>query len=216
MKYHPAIGLEIHVELDTKSKMFCSCKNDPEEKKPNTNVCPICLGHPGTLPVINKKAIKKVIKTGLALNCEISKSFWFDRKNYFYPDLPKGYQISQHHTPICKSGFLKISDKKIRVREIHLEEDTCKLYHKKDFSLVDCNRSGVPLMELVTEPDLASGQEAKKFSQEFILILRRLGISNADMEKGQMRIEANVSVSKDPKKLGTRTELKNIKGTFSF
>jgi len=212
MKYLPAIGLEVHIELNTKSKMFCSCLNDPNETHPNINVCPVCLGHPGTLPVINKEAVKKVIKTGIALNCEISRDCWFDRKNYFYPDLPKGYQISQRFVPLCKSGFLEIEGKRIRIREIHLEEDTCKLLHLKgaDFSLVDCNRSGVPLMELVTEPDLTSGKEARKFAQELQLILKYLNVSNADMEKGEMRIEANVSISKNPKKLGTRVELKNI------
>jgi len=212
MTYYPAIGLEVHIELNTKSKMFCGCPNDPNEREPNVNVCPVCLGHPGTLPVINKEAVKKVIKTGQALNCQISEHCWFDRKNYFYPDLPKGYQISQHFMPLCKSGFLEVSGKKIRIREVHLEEDTCKLLHPKgaDFSLIDCNRSGVPLMELVTEPDLSSGKEARKFAQELQLILRYLNVSDADMEKGQMRIEANVSLSETKGKLGTRTELKNI------
>ena len=210
--FYPKIGIEVHVELNTKSKMFCSCLNNPDERAVNNNVCPICLGHPGTLPVINKNAVRKVIKTGLALNCKIAKNSYFDRKNYFYPDLPKGYQISQHFAPFCKNGFLKIAGKKIRIREIHLEEDTCKLLHPKgaDYSLVDCNRAGVPLMELVTEPDLSSGQEVKDFARELHLILRYLGVSDADMEKGQMRIEANVSVSKNKNKLGTRTELKNI------
>ena len=210
--YYPKIGIEVHVELNTKSKMFCSCLNDPDEMDANAQVCPICLGHPGTLPVINKQAVKKVIKTGLALNCKIAKNAYFDRKNYFYPDLPKGYQISQHFAPFCKNGFLKIAGKKIRIREVHLEEDTCKLLHpkNKDFSLVDCNRSGIPLMELVTEPDLSSGQETKDFARELHLILRYLDVSEANMEKGQMRIEANVSISKHKNKLGTRTELKNI------
>jgi len=224
-KYQPAIGLEIHIELNTKSKMFCSCLNDPEEKHPNVNICPICLGHPGTLPTINKEAVKKVIKTGLALNCKIPQISKFDRKNYFYPDLPKGYQISQYDAPLCIEGFLEIETrnqrpeaKKIRIRRIHLEEDTGKLIHKGNYSLVDFNRAGVPLMELVTEPDLASAKEARKFAEELQLILRYLDVSNADMEKGQLRVEANVSLQHEnpnsktqiPKKLGTKVEIKNL------
>ena len=209
-KFYPTIGLEIHVELKTKTKMFCSCLNDPQEKHPNVNICPICLGHPGTLPVINKEAVKKVIKVGLALNCEISKISFFERKNYFYPDLPKGYQISQYQTPLCKNGFLEIDGRKIRIRRVHLEEDTGRLLHEKNYSLVDFNRAGVPLMELVTEPDIKSAKEARKFAQELQLILRYLGVSDADMEKGQMRIEANVSLSKKENELGTKVEIKNL------
>ena len=209
-KFYPTIGLEIHVELKTKTKMFCSCLNDPQEKHPNVNICPICLGHPGTLPVINKEAVKKVIKVGLALNCEISKISFFERKNYFYPDLPKGYQISQYQTPLCKNGFLEINGRKIRIRRVHLEEDTGRLLHEKNYSLVDFNRAGVPLMELVTEPDIKSAKEARKFAQELQLILRYLGVSDADMEKGQMRIEANVSLSKKENELGTKVEIKNL------
>ncbi len=209
-KFYPTIGLEIHVELKTKTKMFCSCLNDPQEKHPNVNICPICLGHPGTLPVINEEAVKKVIKVGLALNCEISKISFFERKNYFYPDLPKGYQISQYQTPLCKNGFLEIDGRKIRIRRIHLEEDTGRLLHEKNYSLVDFNRAGVPLMELVTEPDIKSAKEARKFAQELQLILRYLGVSDADMEKGQMRIEANVSLSKKENELGTKVEIKNL------
>jgi aspartyl-tRNA(Asn)/glutamyl-tRNA(Gln) amidotransferase subunit B len=210
MKYYPKIGLEIHIELKTKSKMFCSCKNDPEERHPNINICPVCLGHPGTLPVINQEAVKKTIKTGLALNCEISRHTFFERKNYFYPDLPKGYQISQYSTPLCKNGFLEIDGKKIRIRRIHLEEDTGRLIHEKDCSLVDFNRAGIPLMELVTEPDIESPKEARKFAEELQLILRYLDVSNADMEKGEMRVEANISVSEKRDTLGTKVEIKNL------
>jgi aspartyl-tRNA(Asn)/glutamyl-tRNA(Gln) amidotransferase subunit B len=211
-EYFPTIGLEIHVELKTNSKMFCSCSNPSETAEPNSLVCPICLGHPGTLPVINKRAMEMVIMVGLALNCEINEQTFFDRKNYFYPDLPKGYQISQHFTPICTNGYLEVEGKKIRIREVHLEEDTCKLIHSKkdNSSLIDCNRSGVPLMELVTEPDIESAEQTAKFGQELHLLFRYLGVSEADMEKGEMRIEANVSLSSQKGKLGTKVELKNI------
>jgi len=210
MELIPKIGLEIHIELKTRSKMFCSCKNDPDEKHPNINICPVCLGHPGTLPVINREAVRKTIKTGLALNCEISRHTFFERKNYFYPDLPKGYQISQYSTPICKNGFLEIDGKKIRIRRVHLEEDTGRLIHEKDYSLVDFNRAGVPLMELVTEPDIESPKEARKFAEELQLILRYLDVSDADMEKGQMRVEANISLSSKKGVLGTKVEIKNL------
>src|SRR3989344_2037104 len=209
--YQPTIGLEIHVELKTKSKMFCSCFNDPDEKQPNINVCPICMGHPGTLPVINEEAVKKVIKTGLALNSSIPENSKFDRKNYFYPDLPKGYQISQYDEPLCKGGFLTVDGRKIDITRVHLEEDTGKLIHPAgtEYSLVDFNRAGIPLMELVTEPDITSAKEAKRFAEELRLILRYLGVSDADMEKGEMRVEANISLG-DGKKLGTKVEIKNL------
>lgn len=208
-EYKTTIGLEIHAELNTKSKMFCSCKNDPLEKNPNVNICPICTAQPGSLPVANEEAIRKVVKTGLALNCKIASESKFDRKNYFYPDLPKGYQISQYDMPFCEKGFLLIGSRKINITRIHLEEDTGKLTHLGNDSLVDFNRAGVPLMEMVTEPDIVSGEEARKFSQEFQLILRYLGVSEADMEKGQMRVEVNISLSKT-KKLGTKVEIKNL------
>jgi aspartyl-tRNA(Asn)/glutamyl-tRNA(Gln) amidotransferase subunit B len=210
-KYQPVIGLEIHVELNTKTKMFCSCLNDSDEEKANTNVCPVCMAHPGTLPVINKEAVKKTIKTNLALNCKIAEKSKFDRKSYFYPDLPKGYQISQYHLPLGQSGFLEIDSKKIRIERIHLEEDTGRLIHddEKETSLVDFNRAGVPLMELVTEPDVRSAKEARKFAEELQLILRYLGVSLANMEKGQMRIEVNISLRKGGK-MGTKVEIKNL------
>jgi len=211
MEYQPIIGLETHVELKTKTKMFCGCKNDPNEKRPNFNICPICTAQPGSLPVINKEAVRKVIKTGLAFNCRIPEYSKFDRKNYFYPDLPKNYQISQLYQPLCKKGFLEIDGKKIRIREVHLEEDTGRLVHPEgvDYSLVDFNRAGIPLMELVTEPDLNSAKEARKFAEELQLILRYLDVSDTDMEKGQLRVEANISLG-EKGKLGTKVEIKNL------
>ncbi|MGC9968125.1 MAG: Asp-tRNA(Asn)/Glu-tRNA(Gln) amidotransferase subunit GatB [Minisyncoccia bacterium] len=200
-EYSPTIGLEIHAELKTRTKMFCDSLNDPEEKHPNVNVCPVCLGHPGTLPVPNKQAIEDVIKVGLALGGRVNEITKFDRKNYFYPDLPKGYQISQYDQPLVTGGALN----GVRIRRVHLEEDTGTLVHAGGASLVDYNRSGVPLMELVTEPDLRSADDTTAFAREFQLILRFLGVSDADMEKGEMRIEANVSLD-----MGTKIELKNI------
>lgn len=210
----PTIGLEIHIEAKTNSKMFCSCKNDPEEKEPNKNTCPICLGHPGALPTINKEAIEKIILAGMALNCEIKNYSRFDRKSYFYPDLPKGYQITQFDFPICKNGHLDVhlddgTIKRIRINRIHMEEDTARLVHEGNSTLVDFNRSSVPLMELVTEADINSAEEAKKFAQELQLILKYNDISGANMEKGQMRCEVNISLS-ETEKLGTKVEVKNL------
>ena len=225
MDYNPTIGLEIHVELATKSKMFCSCKNDSDEKSPNLNICPVCMAHPGTLPVINKEAVKKVIKTALALNCQIQKKTHFERKNYFYPDLPKGYQISQYSAPLSKKGYLdiqvitgsKVENKKIKIERIHLEEDTGRLIHPQgtNYSLIDFNRAGIPLMELVTEPDIHSVPEARGFIRELQLILRYLGVSDANMEKGEMRAEVNISlrsskIKTQNSKLGTKVEIKNL------
>ncbi|MCK5413206.1 MAG: Asp-tRNA(Asn)/Glu-tRNA(Gln) amidotransferase subunit GatB [Candidatus Pacebacteria bacterium] len=213
MKYEAVIGMEVHVELKTESKMFCTCANNPDETKPNKNVCPICMGHPGTLPVANKKAIEYVIKTGLAMECEIAEFSKFDRKNYFYPDLPKGYQISQYDKPLCENGNVMINDKKIGITRIHMEEDTGKLLHPKgaDYSLVDLNRAGTPLMELVTEPEITSSTEAKEFCKQFQLIVRYIGVSDADMEKGHMRCEVNISLKPEgQKEFGTKVEIKNL------
>ncbi len=220
MKYIPTIGLEIHAELNARSKMFCGCLNDANESHPNVNVCPICMAHPGTLPVINKEAVKKVLMAGKALGGKWAEYTRFDRKNYFYPDLPKGYQISQNNYPLVSGGNLL----GVRITRIHLEEDAGKLVHVNDGSLVDFNRAGRPLMELVTEPDIKSGEEAANFARELQLIFRYLEISDADMEKGQMRVEANISIkplnnldTRCPSalghrvsKLGTKVEVKNL------
>ncbi|TSC53090.1 MAG: Aspartyl/glutamyl-tRNA(Asn/Gln) amidotransferase subunit B, partial [Parcubacteria group bacterium LiPW_39] len=209
MKYEPTIGLEIHVELKTKSKMFCSCANGfGLEKEPNINICPVCTGQPGVLPVINEEAVHMVIKAGLALKGQIADFAKFDRKNYFYPDLPKGYQISQYDKPLVRGGYLNVGDvnglSRVRIREIHLEEDTGTLNHPAgvNYSLVNLNRAGVPLMELVTEPDIKSGSQAREFCRELQLIFRYLGISDAEMENGQMRCEVNISLR--PAQLGLR------------
>lgn len=225
MNYDVIIGLEIHTALKTKSKMFCSCDNSLSIK-PNTNVCPICLGHPGTLPVANKQAIDWTILLGLALGSTINKQSKFDRKNYFYPDLPKGYQISQYDQPLCEGGFLKTNNHTISITRIHLEEDTGKLSHPTgaDYSLVDFNRAGTPLVEMVTEPVIPDAATAKAFCQHFQQILRYLDISGADMEKGEMRCEANISlqtkgswkytkgqiVPVGKKVLNSKVEVKNI------
>jgi aspartyl-tRNA(Asn)/glutamyl-tRNA(Gln) amidotransferase subunit B len=218
MKYIPTIGLEIHAELRTKSKMFCSCANDTDEKRPNMNICPICLGHPGTLPVLNKAAIRNVILVGHAIGGTIADYTEWDRKNYFYPDIPKGYQISQYKYPLVTGGSVQAGDKKIALTRIHLEEDTAKSTHGQgksaDESLVDFNRAGVPLLELVTEPVIHDAETAGAFAREFQLLLRTLGVAEANMEKGELRVEANVSVASEADtaalKFGTKTEVKNL------
>ena len=215
--YTPTIGLEIHAELKTKTKMFCNSKNDPDELRPNVNICPVCMGHPGTLPVINKEAVRDVLRVGIAIGGEISDFTEFDRKNYFYPDIPKGYQISQYKYPLVKGGILN----GVKITRVHLEEDTATSLHEEGdlpdgeagYSLIDFNRAGVPLMELVTEPVIHSAKEASDFAKEFQLLLRYLGVSEANMEKGEMRVEANISISlwtPDVYKLGTKTEVKNL------
>ena len=203
--YKPTIGLEIHAELKTKTKMFCNSKNDPDEKEPNVNICPICIAHPGTLPVINKQAVKHVLKMGLAVGGTLADFTEFDRKNYFYPDIPKGYQISQYKYPLVSRGNLRGVD----ITRIHLEEDTARSQHEGDHSLIDFNRAGVPLMELVTEPVIKDAITAVEFARELQLILRYLGASDANMEKGEMRVEANISISKTDT-FGTKVEIKNL------
>lgn len=218
--YEAVIGLEVHVQLKTKSKMFCSSSADYFGATPNSYVCEVCLGLPGALPVINEKALKSAIKIGLALNCQISENTRFDRKNYFYPDLAKGFQISQFDKPVSKTGWIMVGEKKVRVNRAHLEEDTGKLIHatvnEERVSLVDFNRSGVPLLEIVSEPDLSSPEEAKEYAKKLHLILRYLGVADADMEKAGMRFDANVSIrEKGETALGVKVEVKNI-NSFRF
>lgn len=206
-KYTLTVGLEIHAELKTRTKMFCDSKNDPEASEPNTNICPVCMAHPGTLPVINKEAVKSVVKVGLAMGGMVADFTEFDRKNYFYPDIPKGYQISQYKYPIVSGGELA----GVQVTRVHLEEDTATSKHDRgDYTLIDFNRAGVPLMELVTEPVIHSPEAAAAFAKELQLLLRYLDVSNANLEKGEMRVEANISVSAEAGKLGTKCEVKNL------
>ncbi len=225
-KHEAVIGLEIHVQLRTQSKMFCRCGNRADDAKPNELTCPVCLGLPGALPVPNRTAVEWALKAALALGCEIPTESKFDRKQYFYPDLPKGYQISQYDQPLGGPGTFEfdlpedgqVVTKKIRITRLHLEEDAGKLTHPKgaDHSLVDLNRAGTPLIEIVTEPDFRSPAEAKRFLQELRRLMRYLGISDADMEKGHLRADANVSLRPSgAKELGTKTELKNL-NSFRF
>ena len=204
--YIPTIGLEIHAELKTHTKMFCDSKNDPHYGEPNAHICPICMGHPGTLPVINMQAVKHVLKVGIALKGELATYTEFDRKNYFYPDIPKGYQISQYQYPLVKGGVLR----DVAITRVHLEEDTARSLHDQgEGSIIDYNRAGVPLMELVTEPVIHDAKTAGDFARELQLLLRTLGVSDAHMEKGEMRVEANISVS-DSQTFGTKVEVKNL------
>jgi len=216
-EYEPVIGLEVHAHLKTKSKAFCGCPTN-FGAEPNTQVCPVCLGMPGVLPVVNKSMVAFAIKVGLALDCTISNTTKFDRKNYFYPDLPKGYQISQYDEPICKAGHITIKNKKIRVHRAHMEEDAGKLVHAgaaglhgSDYSLVDYNRGGVPLLEIVSEPDITSPEEARLYLTELRNILRYIDVCDGNLEEGSFRCDANVSIRPvGTKELGTRTEIKNL------
>ncbi|KKU79351.1 MAG: Aspartyl/glutamyl-tRNA(Asn/Gln) amidotransferase subunit B [Parcubacteria group bacterium GW2011_GWA2_47_7] len=206
MAYKTTIGLEIHAELKTITKMFCRCKNDPDEARPNWNICPVCTAQPGSLPVINKSAVKHVLRVGTALGSQLADFTEWDRKNYFYPDIPKGYQISQYKYPLISGGTLAGVD----ITRVHLEEDTGSSRHDKgDYSLIDYNRAGVPLMELVTEPVIHDAETAMRFAKELQLLLRYLGASDANMEKGEMRVEANISIS-ETDVFGTKVEVKNI------
>jgi aspartyl-tRNA(Asn)/glutamyl-tRNA(Gln) amidotransferase subunit B len=213
--YTPTIGIEIHTQLATKSKMFCACDNNSRTSKPNTNVCPVCLAMPGSLPVVNQGAIDIAIKLGYGFNAQIASTTSFDRKNYFYPDSPKGYQITQMRQPIIGEGYIEILSggefKRVRIHHAHLEEDAGKLTHPagKDYSLVDFNRAGTPLIEIVSEPDMHSPEEAKRYLQEVHSIATSLGVSDGDMEHGNFKFDLNVSIS-DNESLGTRTELKNL------
>lgn len=210
MSYKLTIGLETHIELSTKTKMFCGCRTN-FGASPNSQCCPVCLGLPGSLPVLNIKVVENAVKAGIATGCSINKLSRLDRKNYFYPDLAKAYQISQRYMPICKDGYIKLdSDKVVKITDIHIEEDAGKIIYENGNILIDYNRSGVPLIEIVTAPDLSSAQEAVEYENKLIKIMRHIGISDCRMEEGSVRIDVNVSVSKEDGLLGTKVEIKNI------
>ncbi|EKD48268.1 MAG: hypothetical protein ACD_65C00039G0002 [uncultured bacterium] len=218
--YEPIIGLEIHAQVNTKTKMFCGCDNDSFKKAPNINVCPVCMGFPGILPIINKEVYLKGIKSALALNCKIPNFAKFDRKNYFYPDLPKGYQISEYDQPISENGYIEFEVdgeiKKVGITRLHLEDDAGKLEHSRDSTLCDYNRAGTPLLEIVSEPELYSTRSASAYAREMRKILRYIGSSDCDMEKGMMRFDINISIrKKGEKKFGTKVEVKNL-NSFKF
>jgi aspartyl-tRNA(Asn)/glutamyl-tRNA(Gln) amidotransferase subunit B len=217
--YEAIMGMEVHAQLVTRSKMFCGCDAEVYGAEPNSHVCPVCLGLPGALPVINRHAVEEAVMVGLALNCEIAERAVFSRKNYFYPDLPKSYQISMYDFPLAENGWLEFEDpegaqgeaRRIRIRRVHLEEDTAKSFHAGDHSLVDFNRSGLPLLEIVTEPDIRTPEEARRYLVKLRTLLRYLGVSSGDMEKGAMRCEANVSLRPaGTESLGTKVEVKNL------
>lgn len=217
--YECVIGLEVHVELNTETKAFCACKTD-FAAPPNTRTCPVCLGHPGALPVFNKEVLNKGIAVGLALNCEIQEYSRFDRKNYFYPDLPKGYQITQFYHPLCRNGYLTVDTpegkKRIGITEIHIEEDAGKLTHRDNITEIDCNRCGVPLLEIVSEPDMRSADEARDYLKKLRSLILFTGASDCKMNEGSMRCDVNISVrKKGDTALGTRTEIKNL-NSFKF
>ncbi|MFH1519803.1 MAG: Asp-tRNA(Asn)/Glu-tRNA(Gln) amidotransferase subunit GatB [Candidatus Omnitrophota bacterium] len=205
------IGLEVHTQLKTESKIFCSCSTK-SQSLPNTNICPVCCGYPGVLPVFNKKVLELAIRVSLAVNCKINKSIYFERKNYFYPDLPKNYQISQYKMPLGEAGFFELSSgKKININRVHMEEDAGKLIHKEGYSWIDFNRAGTPLLEIVTEPDIRSPEEAFEYLSSLKLILQYINASDCDMEKGSLRCDANISLRKrGDTALGTKVELKNM------
>jgi aspartyl-tRNA(Asn)/glutamyl-tRNA(Gln) amidotransferase subunit B len=219
-RYEAVIGIEVHCQVRTASKMFCACSTAYDGAPPNTHTCPVCLGLPGALPVINRRAVEHVLATGLAIGASIPAATRWDRKNYFYPDLPKGYQISQYDLPLASAGRLTFDTSDgpftVRITRAHLEEDTAKLVHAtgddgRPISLVDFNRSGTPLMEIVTEPDVRTGEQARRYAEELQLLLRAIGASDADMERGQMRVEANVSLRpRGEAAFGTRVEIKNM------
>ena len=219
-EFEPVIGLEIHVQLASKTKLFCACPNGVgDETKPNTAICPVCTGHPGVLPVLTEGALELAVRAGLSMNCQINEYSSFSRKHYFYPDLPKGYQITQYDEPINGAGFIEITygpkdnlqKKKIGIHHAHLEEDASKSSHEGSYSLIDFNRSGCPLLEIVSMPDMRSADEAYAYLTEIKRLMRWVGASNCDMEKGELRVDVNVSLRpKGQEKFGTRAEIKNL------